>query len=752
MKSKAFEKKCKESAMRNRRPATRTWPRKLGAFGIVFLVAALLSCSKFLWRPVTDADIYAAVSGDDVAKLRKYRDQGFQVYSGQRLLSASWHGSVEVVHYFVRELGADVNYAEGVNGASSLQTAAQEGHFELVVALVENLGANPNQVDSLGESALFNAAGGGYLTVVRYLVDELGVDVNHATISGVTALGIAVEQGHFAVVRCLVEDLGADVSQVAHNDGRTYLMVAEHFKRTKIAIWLSIVMRYESDVQRKISVPEETIVKAASVGDMIKLQRWASQGVQVESMQPLIFGAREGNLDAVRCLLNELGAGVNQTQTTTTITETTTTSSLVTTKETTKTSPADRVGATAFFAAVERGHVDVVRCLVTEFGANVNYLDDEGNTPLSIAAQEGHLNMVRLLAIELGADIGADSFQFDIAGESVHLDAVLTAEKGHRDAVRWFASELSADVDHEDNYGLLSWEHENNHGALLLAAQGGHLDVVRCLVTELGADVHQVDKEGCTPLLLSAKEGHLDVVQCLVAELGADVSQENHDGATPLYMAAQRGHLRVVQFLARKLGDRVNQADTIDHSPLYTAAQHGHLIVALYLDMLRWEVRVKLSASELMRLPKWLIETMLRWCATCLRYSASVVEPYASVVTPILLLVVAFCALKRQQAEAAVILNRQRDKAAREKKEWKEESEAALQQERSLAIAAVQAALTRVSEDESGQIECKICLCSGDIRFVSFSCGHIACVLCAKKLSTCHLCRQRIVSRTPVFF
>jgi hypothetical protein len=362
--------------------------------------------------------------------------------------------------------------------------------------------------------------------------------------------------------------------------------------------------------------------------------------------------------------------------------------------------------------------------------------------------------MVRLLAIELGADIGADSFQIDIAGKNVHLDAVLTAEKGHRDAVRWFASELGADVDHKNNHGLLSWEHESNHGALLLAAQAGHLDVVRCLVNELGADVHQVDKDGCTPLLLAAQEGHLDVVRCLVAELGADVSQANHHGATPLYMAAQRGHLSVVRCLAAELGDRVNQADTIDHSPLYAAAQHGHLVVALYLDLLRWEVRVKLFASELMRLPKWLIETVLRWCASCLRYSASVIEPYASVVTPILLLVVAFCALKRQQVEAAVILNRQRDKTAREKKQWKEESEAALKQERSLAIAAVQAAISRLSEesDELVQIECKICLCSGHEQFVSFACGHIACSTCAKKLTTCHLCRQRIVSRTPVFF
>jgi ankyrin repeat protein len=47
--------------------------------------------------------------------------------------------------------------------------------------------------------------------------------------------------------------------------------------------------------------------------------------------------------------------------------------------------------------------LDVIQCLVTEYGADVNQGD--GATPLYIAARNGRLDVLRCLVNELGADV-----------------------------------------------------------------------------------------------------------------------------------------------------------------------------------------------------------------------------------------------------------------------------------------------------------------------------------------------------------
>jgi ankyrin repeat protein len=80
----------------------------------------------------------------------------------------------------------------------------------------------------------------------------------------------------------------------------------------------------------------------------------------------------------MRCLVQELGADVNQTHD----------------------------GITALFIAAEDGFSDLVRLLVTELGANINQGIQDVGTPLTLAAYEGQLAVVRCL-IELDAEVEA---------------------------------------------------------------------------------------------------------------------------------------------------------------------------------------------------------------------------------------------------------------------------------------------------------------------------------------------------------
>jgi ankyrin repeat protein len=100
------------------------------------------------------------------------------------------------------------------------------------------------------------------------------------------------------------------------------------------------------------------IILANMRGDVAQLRRWAERGVRVNSGEPLC--------QAVLFLVT--------------------------------------IGAVRF-----KNKISAVRCLVKDLGADVNQADEEDWTPLCIAALSGNLKMMRYLVPDLGADVeGAD--------------------------------------------------------------------------------------------------------------------------------------------------------------------------------------------------------------------------------------------------------------------------------------------------------------------------------------------------------
>jgi hypothetical protein len=160
-----------------------------------------------------------------------------------------------------------------------------------------------------------------------------------------------------------------------------------------------------------------------------------------------------------------------------------------------------RISARPLLYAAAYGKLDILRCLVEEYGADGNEGDDDGDTPLYYAAHEGQLKVVQCLVKELGADVNQAS--------------------------------------------------NDGRTPLFIAALEGRLKVVQCLVKELCANVNQASNDGCTPLFIAAQEGQLKVVQCLVKELGADINQAAPDGTTPLMVASRQKHEKIVRYLLK---------------------------------------------------------------------------------------------------------------------------------------------------------------------------------------------------------
>jgi ankyrin repeat protein len=227
-----------------------------------------------------------------------------------------------------------------------------------------------------------------------------------------------------------------------------------------------------SSAAKPIKVPEKRILEAVNRRDIGQLRRWSRQGLRITSILPLTHAVVLGELGIVQCLVEELGADVNQ---------------------------ADREGRTPLYCAALLGDLAMMRCLVKDLGADVEQADQEGCTPLRTATCAGNLAVVRCLIKDLHVDVNTvDNMGRTPLQAAVHLDDPAM--------VRALVNELRADVNKAGHEGF---------PPLWIAAAGGNLSLVQCLVKELGADIDRVDQDGVTPLMATSAKKHTDIVKWL---------------------------------------------------------------------------------------------------------------------------------------------------------------------------------------------------------------------------------------------
>jgi ankyrin repeat protein len=106
------------------------------------------------------------------------------------------------------------------------------------------------------------------------------------------------------------------------------------------------------------------ITKICIVGDLVRLRRYLGLGKRRISAGPLCYAAAYGKLEIVRCLIKEYGADTNEKY---------------------------DDGDIALFYAAHEGQLKVIKCLVKELGADVNQASDDEFTPLFIAARQDQL-------------------------------------------------------------------------------------------------------------------------------------------------------------------------------------------------------------------------------------------------------------------------------------------------------------------------------------------------------------------------
>ena len=184
-------------------------------------------------RPLT----WAAISGQ-VLIVKLLVEQGElrpDSVDNQRcspLLYAVSGGYASITQMLVDTGEVNVNRVDGSRYSFPLLIACQEGHEDVVRALLRDPKLDINQQSPTGRSGLAVAAEKGHQSIVELLLKTEGIIVKTVEAIGWTPLAYAIRNGHEAVARLLI-DAGADVSRKT-KDGSFLLHIAVHSREAKM--------------------------------------------------------------------------------------------------------------------------------------------------------------------------------------------------------------------------------------------------------------------------------------------------------------------------------------------------------------------------------------------------------------------------------------------------------------------------------------------------------------------------------------
>jgi len=373
--------------------------------------------------------------------------------------------------------GAKVSAANR-DGATPLQLAALNGNAAMIEKLVK-AGADPNApLSASGDTALMLAARTGTTDAIKVLV-ETGANVNaKESWGGTTPLMSAVAERHPAAVRMLIErgaDVGARSNFVAAANGRGFEGRTPSAPR-----------------------PGQAVEEFAS--------GW---------LTPLMFAAREGDLESARLLVTA-GADVNAIA-------------------------AD--GKDALGLAVFNGNYELASFLVDN-KSKVNQADTQGFTPLFWAVDRRNMET-------------APNFPWMVTADPLPLVRKLLDAGANPNAV----------VDNTPRARMRAGSPRIVFATpLMRAAFSGDLELVKLLLSK-GADPNIRSKDYETMLEAAAGLGfiqgyskgkpsaeRLEVVKLLVG-LGADVNAADDYGITALMAAANMGDVSIIKYLVDRGAD-----------------------------------------------------------------------------------------------------------------------------------------------------------------------------------------------------
>jgi ankyrin repeat protein len=402
------------------------------------------------------------------------------------------------------------------DGATVLSLACINGDAAMIEKLLA-AGANPNETLPNGETPLMLAARTGSIPAMKVLIDHKASVNAKEKLRGTTALMWAASEGHPEAVKFLIAN-GADINA-------TDAVVQQRGSRPNVAP--TAAARAESagagasrDRQSKQG-KQGPVLRGAAAGratqgdvtnpDRTSIQNAFSRGADVGEMTPLMFAARQGDMESVKILV-EAGADVNKQSVD---------------------------GWTALNIATQNRYYKIGAYLL-DHGANPNLANKQGWSPLYLATDNRNI----------------ESGEYPVrVADMDHLEYIklLLAHKADPNL-------RAKDYTETRTNFTMQWLNEDGATPFLRAAQSGDVELMKLLLAA-GADPKIATKNGTTALMVACGIGWVEGVTYewspkesfeavkMLLDLGLDVNAQDNDGRTAMMGAAHKGRNEVVQAL-----------------------------------------------------------------------------------------------------------------------------------------------------------------------------------------------------------
>ena len=486
------------------------------------------------------SDVADAVMHRDSARLEQLLASRADVNAAQAdgstaLHWAAYHEDARLVAQLLKAGAKPAAITD--TGMTPLALACEAGNADVVKVLLKHR-ADPNQTLKNGETPLMMAARTGHVPVLELLVKR-GAQIDaREKLRGTTALMWAAANSNTDAVRFLIAK-GADSnarSATASPGRKPYLAppgrerIQEFIDGTGLR---GAIVEQNAPDAKAPGAPDDAATRAAekrrfeaeidaAKGAIAKFEKPAAYARagdrQWGGLTPLLFAARQNDLDTVKVLL-DAGVDVNQTS---------------------------EFGWTALLVATHNRFYQLGAYLL-EHGANPNLANGGGWNPLYIATDNRN--------IEAG-DYPTRKPDMD------HLDYIeRLLDAGANPNLRMKSSTETRTV------FTNQWLYEEGATPFLRAAQSGDLVLLKLLLDH-GADPKIPTDHKVTPLMVASGIGWVEGVTYewspqstydtvkLLLDLGADANaQDTLDGRTALMGAAHKGRNDVIQLLVEHGAD-----------------------------------------------------------------------------------------------------------------------------------------------------------------------------------------------------
>ena len=375
------------------------------------------------------------------------------------LMFAAEGGHVEIV-MMLADRKAKLDMQNGM-GWSALMYSAKNGHIDVLCMLLKR-GANPNLVTPKNDSALMIAAHNCKSDIMKVLLaSKFTASVDIQDEEGWSALmkACSTSDTNEESVSLLLEK-GAKMDLVNQNNS-TALMLAILCTRADI---VTLLLKKGADVNLKNKQGENALEVAVRIGDESVLKALRGYYDSSETSQNLIEAARARRISRVNSYMS-VGAELEFM---------------------------DENGETAFHRSALLGHSEMMEAFL-KHDVDVNLKTKTGWTALMWASEKGHIEIVRNL-VSKGANV-------DCQHEDFGVTALMMAAREGMASVVSELLENNANVELKDKWGksVKQWAGSRKINILLDSN-----------------NIKSKDKDGSELVEIAAKNGNIKVLNTLL--------------------------------------------------------------------------------------------------------------------------------------------------------------------------------------------------------------------------------------------